>query len=270
MKFFISLIFGLGLLLMIPLEAESQSRSPVQDRRPSVRPPSSSRPPGGTRNPLLPSRRTQALGEFGWEVGGNIGTSLSLTEVSGTSVDQKPSFLNSQWNATRLNLGGFGRYRFNNLLAVRGSINYGRMSGADSLATGRERNFAFTNNIFELGVVGEVYAPKSSQEFPLDFYGFLGFAGFYHNPKLQVPEPIPNDFTFDSYSNIQAAIPVGIGINYMLANGIKVGYEIGYRKLFTDYLDGFTRPYSQGNDAYYFTTIIITYPLQGTGSRVRF
>jgi len=270
MKFFISLIFGLGLLFFIPFEAESQSRSPVQDRRPSVRPPSNSRPPGGTGRPLRQSRRSQALGQYGWEVGGNIGTSLSLTEVSGTSVDQKPSFLNSQWNATRLNIGGFGRYRFNNILAVRGSVNYGRMSGADSLASGRERNFAFTNNIFELGVVGEVYAPKSSSSFPLDFYGFLGFAGFYHNPQLQVPEPIPNDFTLDSYSNIQAAIPVGIGINYMLANGIKVGYEIGYRKLFTDYLDGFTRPYSQGNDAYYFTSVKITYPLQNTGSRVRF
>lgn len=270
MKYFIGFFFALGLFLLIPTESISQSRSPVQDRRPTVRPPSQSRPPGGDRRPLRPSRRAQAMDESWWEIGGHLGTSLSLTDASGTSIDQKPSFLNSQWSQTSINIGGFGRYRINRFLAARGAINYGRISGADSIVDGRERNFHFKNNIFELSFVGEVYAPKSGAAFPLDFYGFFGIGGFYHNPQLNVPEPEPNDFTWDEYSNFQIALPMGIGVNYMLNNGILIGYEVGYRKLFTDYLDGFTRPWSQGNDSYYFTSVKVTYPLSGTIGRVRF
>lgn len=266
MKFSVLIIFGLSILLFLPEQGQTQSQVPVFENILYFQPPSQSRPPGGTRRPLVPSRRTQALRQLGWELGGNVGTSHSLTDVSGTSIDQRPSFLNTQWGTTSINLGFFGRYRFHQLFAVKGSFNYGRIHGADSIA-GRARDFYFHNNIFEFGLLYEVYVPVSSANFPIDIYGFVGLAGFYHNPQLTVPDPAPHDFTWDEYSNFQPAIPMGIGFNYALNREMKIGYEIGWRKTFFDYLDGFTRPWSRGSDSYYFSTFKFTYVLQSTGSR---
>jgi hypothetical protein len=258
MKSFFLLIFGLIIFLLIPEEGEAQSRTPLFENKSSFQPPSRSRPPGGTRRPLTRSRRSMALQQLGWEAGGNIGTAYSLTDVSGTSIDQRPSFLNTQWSTINLNIGGFARYKFHELFAVSGTLNYGRVSGADSLA-GRARNFAFTNNIIELGVNYEVFVPTSGPNFPFAFYGFVGLAGFYHNPNLTIPDPAPNDFTLDSYSKFQPAIPMGFGFNYAVNQELKIGYEIGWRKTFFDYLDGFTRPWSKGSDSYYFGSLKISY-----------
>jgi len=223
----------------------------------SFRPPGRSRQPGGTRRPLQLSRRDIWLLRYGWDIGINIGTSHSLTDVSGTSVDQRPSFLNTQWSTTSINAGVFGRYKFHEFFAVRGAINYGKIHGADSLAAGRTRDFYFNNNVFELAVIGEVYAPKAYYGSPFDFYAFLGLAGFYHNPDLSVPDP--DNFEFDDFSKFQPAIPMGIGGYYMINSDFRIGYEIGWRKTFFDYLDGFTRPWSRGNDSYYFTQIKFSY-----------
>jgi hypothetical protein len=194
---------------------------------------------------------------YGWEFGVNIGTSESLTDGSGMAIDQRPSFLNTQWTTLSLNAGGFTRFRFHDYFAVKASLNYGRINGADSIA-GRSRNFSFQNNIVELGIVYEVYVP-ASPGFPVGIYGFVGLAGFYHNPTLVVPDPAPNDFTWDEYSKFQPAIPMGFGFNYSVTPDIRVGYEIGWRKTFFDYLDGFTRPWSKGSDSYYFGAFKFSY-----------
>jgi hypothetical protein len=220
-------------------------------------PPSRSRQPGGTRRPLQLSRRDMWMLRFGWDIGFNVGTSHSLTDVSGTSANQKPSFLNTQWNTTSLNVGVFGRYKFHEFFAVRGAFNYGKIHGADSLAAGRTRDFYFNNKIYEIAVIGEVYAPKLYNNFPFDFYAYLGLAGFYHNPDLTVPDPA--NFQFDDYSKFQPAIPMGIGGYYVISSDFRIGYEIGWRKTFFDYLDGFTRTWSRGNDSYYFSKVKISY-----------
>jgi hypothetical protein len=220
-------------------------------------PPSRSRQPGGTRRPLQLSRRDMWLLRFGWDIGINIGTSHSLTDVSGSSVNQKPSFLNTQWNTTSINAGIFTRYKFHEFFAGRVAINYGRIHGADSLAAGRTRDFYFNNSILELALIGEVYLPKPHYTFPFDFYGYLGLAGFYHNPELTVPDP--DNFQFDDFSKFQPAIPMGIGGYYVINSDFRVGFEIGWRKTFSDYLDGFTRPWSRGNDSYYFSKVTFSY-----------
>ncbi len=258
MKYFNLFCFGIVLLLFIPYESQAQSLFPLSSKRSSFQPPSQSRNPGGSRRPIAPSLRSLATEKLGWEVGGNIGTSYSLTDVSGSSIDQRPSFLNTQWNTLSLNVAGYGRYRFHELFAVTASFNYGRVNGADSIA-GRSRNFYFKNNILELAVLYEVYAPLSIPNFPLSVYGFLGLAAFYHNPDLTVPNPAPFDFTWDEYSKIQPAIPMGIGFNYAVTRDIKIGYEVGWRKTFFDYLDGFTRPWSKGSDSYYFASLTFSY-----------
>ncbi len=266
MRYFVLFCFSLLFFLLLPSEADGQSRSPVFEKRSFFQPPSRSRPPGGTRRPLVPSRRALAMRNIGWEIGGNIGTAHSLTDVSGTSIDRQPSFLNTQWNTTSMNVGIFGRYRFSELFAIQGSINYGHIHGADSIA-GRSRDFYFNNNVFELGITYEVFVPVGTAYFPFDIYGFMGLAAFYHNPSLSVPNPPPSDFTLDEYSYFQPAIPMGFGFNYLFSRDLKIGMEIGWRKTFFDYLDGFTRPWSRGSDSYYFTSVKVSYFLDRTRRR---
>ena len=261
MRIFLVGFLGLLSLLLLPTKAECQSRSPIQDRRTIVRPPSNSRPPGGGRRPIQRSRRSMAIQPSGFDFGINIGTAHSLTDIGGTHWSSRPSFLDTQLSATSINLGAFGRYKINPLLAVTASANYGKIGGADSLSgensSRYRRDFYFTNNILEFALRGELYLPKAIPSNPFDLYGFVGFAMFYHDPDLRVPNP--ENYEFAEYNNIQPAIPMGIGAFYTFPNNLRIGYEIGWRKTFFDYLDGFTRPASQGMDSYYFGKVKISY-----------
>ena len=39
------------------------------------------------------------------------------------------------------------------------------------------------------------------------------------------------------YNLTQLAIPIGGGFKYAISNNVRIGIEVGFRKLFTDYLD---------------------------------
>jgi hypothetical protein len=251
MRYFRLFLAGILFLLLMPPEVVSQT-------------PSRSRLPSGER-PLMPSRRTLFYNQANWEVGAGGGVAYSLTDAGGMSIDKKASFLNTQWNTADMATGIFARYRFNRIFAVNTTFHYARLNGADSIA-GRSRGFYFNNQIAELAVRYEMFFPFPLAATPFDAYGFLGMAAFYNNPALYVPDPAPSDFTWDEYSLIQPAIPMGFGFNYYYNNLLKIGYEIGWRKTFFDYLDGFTRPWSKGYDSYYFNTIKVTYIFPGKRS----
>jgi len=57
-----------------------------------------------------------------------------------------------------------------------------------------------------------------------------------------IPERTP-------YKLSEFAIPFGIGVKYTLTETLNLGFEIGVRKLFTDYLDDVSLTYP-GNDAF--------------------
>ena len=237
----------------------NNSQPPMSDRRGRIRPntPSRSRPPlTGRRKPLQRSIRSRLMQQEGIEAGIIGGTAHSLTNI-GTG---KTSFMGTHWETTDINLGVFGRYRIDNLWAVSSSFHYVRIHSADSLAPGTSRynrDFYFENQIFELSVKGEFYIPVVFDAFPVDVYGFLGVGIFYHNPKLTVPDP--ENFEKDSYNLIQPAIPMGIGIVYLINENFKIGFDVGHRMTFTDYLDGFSRTASDAHDSYFLGSIRVSY-----------
>jgi hypothetical protein len=51
----------------------------------------------------------------------------------------------------------------------------------------------------------------------------------------------------NNYSLTQFSIPFGAGVKMPLSENINVGFEIGYRKLFTDYLDDVSTTYVDPN-----------------------
>lgn len=144
-----------------------------------------------------------------------------------------------------------------------------------------KRNLSFRNDIYELQLGLEIYLLPNyggpNARLPFNAYLFFGGALFYHNPKGQVPEfdyqsdirlPNANEAPLQQagdwvslrklgtegqnlstvnkkpYSPIQVSIPLGIGAKMRIpGTPFDVGLEIGYRFLFTDYIDDVSGTY---------------------------
>ncbi len=237
----------------------NNSQPPMGKSSSSIRAESRSTPPfGQPRGPLRESLRSM-MQKQDFELGIIAGTSHSLTNI-GTG---RPSFMGTHWETTDLNAGLFARYHFHDNWAINSAFHYARIHSADSLSgegSGRySRGFYFSNQIFELNLKGEFFIPELLRNYPWDIYGYLGVAVFYHDPDLHVPDPPPSNHTEESYSNIQPAIPMGVGVIYTINDNFRFGFDIGHRITFTDYLDGFSRPYSDGNDAYFLGSFKLSY-----------
>lgn len=182
----------------------------------------------------------------------------------------KTSFTSFRFGATRPNLGFSYMHRFSPRLSGRGGISYGRISGDDKLAadvTDNDasyryyRNLSFRNDIVEVAGVAiiDLFENRGTYLKRREFapYVFAGLAAFYHNPKA---ENLAGDFVAlqplgtegqnnnfmgrKPYSRFQFAVPFGAGIRYKLDRQYDIGFEIGWRKTFTDYIDDVSTTYA--------------------------
>lgn len=202
-----------------------------------------------------------------YDGGLTIGTASSLTDIGGKKWAGRDFFmLDNQFNTTNIAVGLFARKRLDKHFAVNGSLDYAGLSGSDLYSPGTSRfnrGKSFTNKIVELSAKCEYFLPKNKRlHSPLDYFGYAGLGVFYQNPK--VVDSNPEEAIISStqpvkFSKIQLTMPIGIGFYYTFPNYLRVGMDIGYRKTFTDYMDGFTRPASQGNDCYFFTMVNVAY-----------
>ena len=173
-------------------------------------------------------------------------------------------------------------HRFGPFYTFRGGFTYGTLEGNDFVSQdpyGESskyryvRNLSFKNKIWELSAVGVFDLFKnlntyvSRQKFTP--YGFIGLALYYHNPQGLVspdsglPEagtwvdlqPLGTEGQFSDlpetsknhglkpYNRVQLSVPVGIGMRYKLTDLMDFSMEIGYRYLFTDYIDDVSNNY---------------------------
>ncbi len=197
------------------------------------------------------------------ELGVVIGTTHCLCDVSGNSFIKKDlgAISDFQYLQAGLAAGTTLRYQFSRLLAIRGNINYAQARGNDSQSNevgNKGRNLSFATNIYEV---------TSTLEFPLifqssavsryvkskrgrnesKFYGFLGIGFLYFNPtatyKGAVYDLQPLATEGVKYSKYTLSIPAGLGYSYSWARKYKVAIEIGFRKIFTDYIDDISDKY---------------------------
>ncbi|WP_258102725.1 DUF6089 family protein [Marinoscillum sp. MHG1-6] len=140
-----------------------------------------------------------------------------------------------------------------------------------------QRNLSFRNDIYEFHLGLQIYLFPNyggpNVRLPFNAYVFAGGGVFYHDPKGLVPDfdyqSDPNGSvaapqagnwvslrklgtegqnlgTIDKkpYSPIQLSIPFGIGARLRIPDTpFDVGLEIGYRYLFTDYVDDVSGTY---------------------------
>jgi len=158
--------------------------------------------------------------------------------------------------------GVFYRYNFGPYLSWKSTLAVTNVSFKDALSNTtyqQARNLDFFTNIYELSSVMEVgYRPfkAGSKEHRFSPHLFGGLAIFHFDPKTRYKGRTyslqkvgtegqnQSDFTQrEPYSLTQMAIPFGIGFRYNFSKKWNLGFELGYRKLFTDYLDDVSTTY---------------------------
>lgn len=139
------------------------------------------------------------------------------------------------------------------------------------------RNLSFRNRIKELSVVASIDLFQNRDTYISRVrwtpYVFAGVAVFQHNPQAKAPatdqfdDPLPQggewvdlqplgtegqfadlpDTVMNAgikpYKRIQIAIPMGIGARFRLNQLMDLSVEVGFRYLFTDYIDDVSRNY---------------------------
>ncbi|MCB0409602.1 MAG: hypothetical protein KDD29_05245 [Flavobacteriales bacterium] len=197
------------------------------------------------------------------DYGISAGASNYLGEMGGGAGTRRSGIADMKLDYTKWALGGFYRYRMSNRFAVKGFLNYIRISGDDSKTLNparRARNLNFKNDMFELGANFEMYVYRVNDvgrtgRYSTDFnlYLFGGVAAFYSNPKGQKDSgewvslrPLQTEGV--AYSTINFSIPAGLGFYYTINRKYRLGMEVGWRTTFTDYIDDASDKYISNYD----------------------
>ena len=184
---------------------------------------------------------------------------------------------------TRPGFGFFGGYKFHHSMAITAGLNWFRVFGDDfaSDPSGEAsfaryaRNLSFRNDIKEFRVGLQIYLLPNyggpGQRLPFNAYLSVGASVFHHEPMGKVPDadyqtaidgsaPAPsagewvklrplgtegqNLGIVEPYKSIEFAVPVAVGAQMRLpGTKLTAGLELGFRYLFTDYIDDVSSNY---------------------------
>lgn len=158
-----------------------------------------------------------------------------------------------------LALGGGLSYQVSDKIFIRGGVTFAKIEADDKKNPKVYfRNLNFKSSIQEFHIAAEYYL-FGTEDVKLSPYVFAGVAVYQFNPYTKDTsgttyflQPLSTEgqgFYLDRkpYSLTQIAIPFGGGIKYALSDNIKIGVEVGLRKLFTDYLDDVSTTYVDPN-----------------------
>jgi hypothetical protein len=158
--------------------------------------------------------------------------------------------------------GGFGaglKYDLTPHFALRTGLMYGKTSADDKRNTNaalKERNLNFESRILEGNLMLE-YTLFDMEAKRFSPYAFAGVAVYRFNPysydtlgsKVYLKPLSTEGQGLEAYSDrkpyklTQMAIPFGGGLKLRVSDNVVIAYEIGLRKLSTDYLDDVSRSY---------------------------
>lgn len=176
---------------------------------------------------------------------------------------------NSIFDFKHVHFGGaiFGRYNMGKFLSFRLQLALGSISGNDADSQdyrNQIRNLNFNSHLFEGALIVEAnlmgFQPRGNEKM-FSPYVFVGIGIFNFNPHTSHFDPNKDgqkiylqgwategqgSSTFTNrpaYSTTQVSIPMGVGIKYAINSNISIGFEVGFRPTFTDYLDDVGQTY---------------------------
>ena len=207
-----------------------------------------------------------------WEYGVGLGTCQLFGE---TGIDYNTSgdfWRDIKFKSNKFSGYGFARYTPNRYIAYRLNLAYGKMHYTDAEAESNlariRRNLSFRTNIYEISGVADftIYTrPSTVSKYVLHgvagikkdeykIYAFVGVGVFHFNPQAYYHgiwydlQPLGTEGQGiipgkKPYALTQINIPFGLGIRFSYNKIYKIGLELGFRKLFTDYLDDVSTKY---------------------------
>jgi len=213
---------------------------------------------------LLLSSSLPLFSQYRWDVGIRLGTSNYLGDIGGEIEDRKDFVYDLKLAETRWAMSGFARYKLNSLLSFQGALTYLRVTGSDKFSTnpGRMgRNLSFRNDIVDLSAYTQIFFYEINDlgrtyRYRNDFraYGYTGLTGFYHSPKADYNgewvalRPLKTEGQLKPYSPVGFAIPFGLGFYFTIEKRYRIGWELSWRKTFTDYSDDISTTYAKLDD----------------------
>lgn len=167
-----------------------------------------------------------------------------VSNYQGDLQDKKFTF---QQSKAAFGIGAL--YDITEKLSIRGMLSYGKVGADDKKSIKNlDRNLSFTTPITEFSL-GLEYDLLNLNEHTITPYIFASVAAYHFNPsaidtfgnKINL-QPLGTEgqgfyLGRKKYSLTQLSIPFGGGFKFALSDNIRVGIEIGLRKLFTDYID---------------------------------
>lgn len=203
------------------------------------------------------------------EVFVSLGSSHFLGDLGGRDrqgTDYSPADLDLA--TTRTAFGAGFRYRVKRWLNVTGTFNYLRLNGDDAETFDKyrsNRNLNFKTNLFELNgliEIGYSSAKSSGNRYSIkrtltrrvnnrnwNLYAYAGIGGFYFNPKGRMLNgKYVNLYSLHTegqglpggpkqYKRYQISIPLGAYYKITWKKKWSVGFDLCWRKTFTDYID---------------------------------
>lgn len=189
----------------------------------------------------------------------HVGVFGGVAAYSGDLVDKRfPGH-----GQTKAAFGVTVNYEFFDHLFLRAGFTYAKVGGADSLGSKPNlimRNLSFQTTIKEFSLIGEFY-PMNLYNHRYSPYLFGGLALYHFNPYVYhvsgqkvFLQPLSTEgqglpgYANKPYKLTQLAIPFGGGIKFAVTENLRVGLELGIRKLFTDHFDDVSTNFADAND----------------------
>jgi hypothetical protein len=161
-------------------------------------------------------------------------------------------------------VGITGNYELGDQFMLRAGVTLSKLGAADRYnvdSTTIKRNLSFETSLVEFSVVGEYYLLNMYNR-RYSPYAFAGLAVYHYNPYTYTAagekvflRPLSTEGQgISGYPNrkvyplTQIALPFGGGIKFAVNDNLRIGAEIGFRKLFTDYLDDVSSEYANPGD----------------------
>jgi hypothetical protein len=169
---------------------------------------------------------------------------------------QSKRFTFQQANAA---VGVGALYELSNKFFLRGNVTFGKVQGDDKFGAYAFRNLSFSSPVTDAHL-GLEYDLLNSYENSLTPFVFTGISVFRFNPSTidstgqkVFLQPLGTEgqgyfLGRTKYNLTSMALPFGAGVKLSLSENIKVRFELGLRKTFTDYLDDLSTTYADENE----------------------
>lgn len=151
----------------------------------------------------------------------------------------------------------FQKYNFSSYFGLRNQVSYMQIEGTSNDIKGLAyQNINFQTKVIEAASMVEFnfhpFGTNINDGIATPYF-LLGLSGFWFDPyRLDKEEVNLRDLRTEQqakrYSKLQPSIPIGFGVKTMATNrqhagGWIVGFEVIFRKTFTDYLDDTYKSY---------------------------